>query len=205
MHDIYSNDITHTPAPSSGPVSAMHRRVLVTGGSGFIGSHLVEALVQRGADVHCMLLSGDPAPNLDGVRHAIRIHRANLAESAQVDAVVRAARPEVVMHLAAIGVTDVHVDPALAARVNVEGTLNLLGALDGDYRVFVNTGTCHEYGSNEPPFREDQDPRPTLPYAITKTAVSDCHRAPVCRLWTAPGQQHLYPGLHPGRAAGRGL
>ena len=162
---------SQAPVPSSGPVSAMHSRVLVTGGSGFIGSHLVEALVQRGADVHCMLLSGDPAPNLDGVRQAIRIHRANLTERDQVDAVVRAARPEVVMHLAAIGVADVHVDPALAARVNVEGTLNLLGALDGDYQVFVNTGTCHEYGSNEPPFREDQDPRPTLPYAITKTAV----------------------------------
>jgi UDP-glucose 4-epimerase len=56
-------------------------------------------------------------------------------------------------------------------RVNVEGTLNLLRVLDGDYRAFVNTGTCHEYGDNEPPFREDQDPRPELPYAITKTAA----------------------------------
>jgi nucleoside-diphosphate-sugar epimerase len=55
--------------------------------------------------------------------------------------------------------------------VNVEGTLNLLQALEGNYRVFVNTGTCHEYGDNEPPFREDQDPRPVLPYAITKTAA----------------------------------
>jgi nucleoside-diphosphate-sugar epimerase len=59
----------------------------------------------------------------------------------------------------------------LATRVNVEGTLNLLQALDGNYRVFVNTGTCHEYGDNAPPFDEDQNPRPRLPYAITKTAA----------------------------------
>jgi UDP-glucose 4-epimerase len=149
----------------------MHSPVLVTGGSGFIGSHLVETLVQRGADVHCLLLPADPAPNLNGVRCAIHIHRGDLGEREQVEAVVRAVRPETVLHLAAVGVADVNVEPALAVRVNVEGTLNLLAALDGDYRVFVNTGTCHEYGSNEPPFREDQDPRPALPYAITKTAV----------------------------------
>jgi UDP-glucose 4-epimerase len=58
-----------------------------------------------------------------------------------------------------------------AAQVNIEGTLNLLLALNGNYRVFVNTGTCHEYGDNQPPFTEDQDPRPELPYAITKTAA----------------------------------
>jgi len=80
-------------------------------------------------------------------------------------------RPGLVFHLAATGATDIHVTPALAVRVNIEGTLNLLAALDGRYRAFVNTGTCHEYGANDPPFREDQDPRPELPYAISKTAA----------------------------------
>jgi nucleoside-diphosphate-sugar epimerase len=84
---------------------------------------------------------------------------------------VTAARPSVVFHLAAVGATNVHVSPSLATRVNVEGTINLLEALNGEYRVFVNTGTCHEYGDNQPPFSEDQDPRPKLPYAITKTAA----------------------------------
>jgi UDP-glucose 4-epimerase len=152
-------------------MDAMTDRVLVTGASGFIGSALVEALVQRGAEVHCLLLPGDPAPNLDGVRQEVRIHCADLADQTAIEAVVSATRPQVVLHLAAVGVTDVHIDPALAVRVNVEGTLHLLAALDGDYRVFVNTGTCHEYGRNDPPFGEEQDPRPELPYAITKTAA----------------------------------
>ena len=162
----------------------MADRILVTGGSGFIGSTLVETLVERGVDVHCLLLPGDAAANLEAVRHAVHIHRANLANLESVQEVVDAAQPDAVLHLAAIGVTDIRVDPALAVRVNVEGTLNLLAALDGNYRVFVNTGTCHEYGSNEPPFREDQAPRPELPYAITKTAAWHfCQRLYRTRHW----------------------
>lgn len=159
-------------------------RTLVTGASGFIGSTLVEALVERGTDVHCVLLPDDPARNLDRVRQTVSLHRADLVDRQAIESIVRTVRPEAVLHLAAIGVTDVHVDPALAVRVNVEGTLNLLCALDGRYRVFVNTGTCHEYGDNEPPFREDQDPRPELPYAITKTAVWHfCRRLHETRQW----------------------
>ncbi|MBN1581115.1 MAG: NAD-dependent epimerase/dehydratase family protein [Anaerolineae bacterium] len=146
-------------------------RVLVTGGSGFIGSFLVETLLQRGADVHCLLKPGDPAHNLASIRGEIQVYRADLNNLDVVQLVARDARPEVVFHLAAAGVTNVHIDPALVSRVNIEGTLNLLKALAGSYRVFVNTGTCHEYGSNEPPLREDQVPRPELPYAIAKTAV----------------------------------
>jgi nucleoside-diphosphate-sugar epimerase len=159
-------------------------RFLVTGASGFIGSTVVEMLVQRAADVHCLLLPGDSAPNLDEVRQDVRFHRADLTDKGPVRSIVRAVQPEAILHLAAVGVTDVNVDPAWAVQVNVEGTLNLLQALDGDYRVFVNTGTCHEYGDNEPPFREEQDPRPELPYAITKTAVWHfCRRLHKTRGW----------------------
>jgi UDP-glucose 4-epimerase len=101
----------------------------------------------------------------------IQIHRADVTDRDALQAVADKTRPELVFHLAATGATDIHVPPALAVRINVEGTLNLLAALDGCYRAFVNTGTCHEYGAHEPPFREDQDPRPELPYAITKTAA----------------------------------
>jgi UDP-glucose 4-epimerase len=101
----------------------------------------------------------------------IQIYRADVTDRDALQAVADKARPEFVFHLAATGATDIHVPPARAVRVNIEGTLNLLAVLDGRYRAFVNTGTCHEYGANEPPFREEQDPRPELPYAITKTAV----------------------------------
>ena len=146
-------------------------RVLVTGASGFIGSFLVETLVRRGAVVHCLLRPSSSTRHLRVVLDSIQIHRAGLTESEALAEAAAAAHPETVFHLAATGATDVHVSPLWATQVNVEGTLNLLQALDGDYRVFVNTGTCHEYGDNPPPFCEGQDPRPELAYAITKTAA----------------------------------
>lgn len=158
--------------------------VLVTGASGFIGSALTERLVDMGTQVHCLLLPDDPGTHLQRTRDRVQIHRADLVDQEDLERVIREVQPETILHLAAVGVTDINVDLALAVRVNVEGTLNLLHALDGAYKVFVNTGTCHEYGSNEPPFRETQDPRPELPYAITKTAVWHfCQRLYHTRRW----------------------
>ena len=153
------------------PETAARERVLVTGASGFIGSALVDELVRRGKEVHCLLRPGGQARYLAAVSSRICVHSVDLSNADGVRDAVSASQPEVVFHLAAVGVTDVTVDPALAVEVNVVGLLNLLAALRGRFRVFVNTGTCHEYGSGEPPFREDQDPRPELPYAITKTAA----------------------------------
>jgi UDP-glucose 4-epimerase len=162
----------------------MKVRALVTGAAGFIGSFLVEELVHQGADVHCLLRPSSSPQHLTSVLDKVSIHRADLVDEAAVGEAVRHARPEVIYHLGAMGATDIHISPACAVRVNVEGTLNLLSALDGDYRVFVNTGTGHEYGDNEPPFREDQDPRPELPYAITKTAAwRFCRRLYETRGW----------------------
>ncbi len=174
--------LASVPSPTEHAVRGT--RYLLTGASGFIGSHLAETLVARGATVHCLLLPGDAAPNLAAIRDRIQTHRADLLDADALLRVVRAALPEVVMHLAAVGVTDIHIDPALAVRVNVEGTLNLLSALDGAYRVFLTVGTCHEYGDNHPPFREDQPPRPSSPYAITKTAAWHfCQRLHASKGW----------------------
>lgn len=165
-------------------MGAVTGRVLVTGGSGFIGSHLVEELRRCGSQVHCLLMPGDPATNLDAIRSDVHIEHADLTDRDAVRQVVQAVRPEVVFHLAAAGVTDANADPAWVVRVNVEGTLNLLEALNGNYRTFVNTGTCHEYGRGEPPFREDQAPRPELPYAIAKAAAWHfCNRFAGTRGW----------------------
>ena len=149
----------------------MAERVLVTGGTGFIGAALVSALLERGAEVHCALRPRHQSAPLGPEWRPVHVHYADLADKAALQKAVDAARPDAVVHLAAVGVQDVHIDPGLAVQVNILGTLNLLAVLHGDYRVFVNTGTCLEYGSNDPPFHEDQDPRPELPYAITKTAA----------------------------------
>src|SRR3990167_4453089 len=80
----------------------MSRKVLVTGGASFIGSHVVERLVRRGNDVSVVddLSSGD-LENLKEVRYDVDFMRENLLDLCAVEKVFRLSRPEVVYHLAA--------------------------------------------------------------------------------------------------------
>lgn len=160
----------------------MIRRVLVTGGAGFIGSHVAEALLRRGCQVTIL-------DNLDDF-YAESRKRANLREVAQiggyefaeadicdagaVDAAVERARPEAVIHLAArAGVRPSIEQPGLYERVNVAGTLNLLeAARKFQVENFVFGSSSSVYGeSGKVPFSESEvQMRPISPYAATKLA-----------------------------------
>jgi UDP-glucose 4-epimerase len=143
--------------------------ILVTGATGFIGPHLVRRLVAAGARVACTLESEAQRRDLPAVAAG---HVANLRDRRAVDAAVRAVRPALVFHLAAVGVTEFGVDPITAVQVNVGGTLNLLRALEGTgYRRFLFVGTSHEYGDGPSPFCEEQPPAPTNVYAASKSAA----------------------------------
>ena len=142
------------------------KRVLVTGAGGFIGSHLVRALLARGAEVYAMSAS---VSSLLPVRLAdvwadIHIVEANVADRSAMDAMAKTVKPEYVAHLAAfthVGKSFRRVDENIAT--NIQGTVNLLQALDGNYERFVYTGTSEIYGDIPAPFREDAQGQPSLP------------------------------------------
>lgn len=149
-------------------------RVLVTGASGFIGSHLTRRLVDEGADVHALTsaVSAVYPARLVGLRDRLTLHEGNLIDRSAMDAVVARARPEIVWHLGAythVGKSWQRVDECIQA--NVQGTVNLLQALDGrGYRRFVYTGTSEIYGDVDVPFREDAPVNPISPYSVSKYA-----------------------------------
>ena len=151
------------------------RRVLVTGGAGFIGSHLTRALVDLGADTHVLTstVSSVYPHRLRGLRSSITTHEGNFIDSTAMAAIVRAVRPEIVFHLGAythVGKSWQRIDECIQA--NIQGTVNLLQALDGTgYERFVNAGTSEIYGTIDVPFREDDCPRPVSPYAVSKHAA----------------------------------
>ena len=158
-------------------------RVLVTGGAGFIGSHVVEALLERGDEVHVV----DDLSNgrRENVPAAATLHIHDIREP--LDGIVRAAQAERVVHLAAQADVRVSVArPAFDAAVNVAGTANVLEAArqTGARVVFASTGGAI-YGECTRPAREDDPCLPLSPYGAAKLA-GEGYLGAFGRLYEAP-------------------
>jgi UDP-glucose 4-epimerase len=146
-------------------------RAVVTGGAGFIGSALVDALVRRGDEVHVVddLSSG----RREQVSEAATLHVRDIAEP--LADVFAEARPEVVFHLGAqIDVRASVADPAADGRSNVLGTIRVLEAAnDHDAQVvFASTGGAI-YGECDGPATEDAPRLPLSPYGTSKLAAEE--------------------------------
>jgi UDP-glucose 4-epimerase len=155
-------------------------RILVTGGAGFIGSHVVERLLDAGHDVSVVdNLQRGSRENIAGpIDQGVRLHEIDI-RAPELRSVLADERPEVVMHLAAQ--VDVRVsvaDPVLDADVNVSGSLNLLeGArVAGTRKVIVTSSGGCIYGEPKPdamPVKETYRGTPESPYGISKRVLHD--------------------------------
>ena len=150
---------------------------LVTGGAGFIGSHLVDALVARGDDVTVLDdLSTGRWENLSGaLNRGARLYTASVTDAPAVERVVAAAGPAAIFHLAAqIDVRHAIADPARDATVNLLGTVTMLEAARRhgvDRFVLASTGGAIYGDAAEIPTPETAPPRPGSPYAASKAAA----------------------------------
>ncbi len=148
-------------------------KVLVTGGAGFIGSHLVESLLRLGYEVRVMdNLSTGRLENLKAVRDEVEFLESDVRDFAQCKLACKGI--EKVWHLGALGSVPRSVaDPLTTHEVNLTGTLNmLLAARDAGVERFVFASSSSVYGANpELPREENQHPMPMSPYANTKLAA----------------------------------
>lgn len=143
---------------------------LVTGGAGFIGSHIVDGLVREDQTVSVLdnLFAGS-RDNLAGVEGRVAFY---LRDIRDLDSI----RPcflgvDYVIHLAALPSVPRSIrDPETSTHVNINGTLNvLLAARDAGVKRLVFASSSSIYGDNpQLPRREDQEPQPLSPYALTK-------------------------------------
>jgi|SRR5579884_94805 len=159
-------------------------RAIVTGGAGFIGSHVADALLARGDEVHVLddLSKGRRERVADGVE----LHVADIRDP---DAVFDRVEPALVFHLAAQADVRVSVErPAYDADVNVLGTLRILEAArrSGARLVFASTGGAI-YGECDGPAPETAERRPLAPYGTSKLAGEE-YLATWNRLY---GTQHV--------------
>jgi UDP-glucose 4-epimerase len=140
-------------------------RAIVTGGAGFIGSHVVDALLERGDEVH--VLDDLSTGKRERVAEGARLHVADIRAP---DEVFDTVRPDVVLHLAAQVDVQASVErPDHDADVNVLGTLRVLEAArrHGAKIVFSSSGGA-VYGECDGPVSETADRRPLAPYGASK-------------------------------------
>lgn len=148
----------------------MERRILITGGAGFIGSHLVERLIARQERVE--VLDSLARGRRDWLPAGVDLYEVDLRDRESVRRVVEGLRPEVVVHLAALHfIPDVDGAPELARQVNVEGTRNLLSALAAAPPLFLLfASTAAVYPDRAGPIPESCPPAPLDLYGKTKVA-----------------------------------
>jgi UDP-glucose 4-epimerase len=143
-------------------------RVLVTGGAGFIGSHIVDLLIQRGHDV--AVLDDLSSGRRENVNPRANLIRGDIAEAGRV---VRTFQPNAICHQAAQPSLLRSVqEPIFDATTNILGTLAVIDAARavGAYVVMASTSAVYAEDAAQP-YAEDAPKRPTRPYGIAKLAA----------------------------------
>ena len=195
-------------------------RIAITGGSGFVGLAAAEALVQHGHDVTLLDLSPPPADFAShGALRQTRFHRADVRDAGALGQALATARPDVLIHMAALTANDAMEKTAAAAiiAVNVGGTATVIeaAARQGCRRI-ISLSSIAVYGARGGDFggRESIDEttsrRPDTLYGITKSAAEDVARrlaelhgldltilrlGPIFGAWEHPGDAR--PDLSP--------
>lgn len=150
-----------------------NKRVLITGGVGFIGSHLVNRLLQANAKVAVLIRETTNSWRVQDKVKEIKVFKADICNQSDVLQIVQHFAPHYIFHLAAYGVNSKQRNDLNAVQINVLGTMNIVKAANevGCERV-INIGSSSEYGDKRAAIREDEVLSPVDIYGSTKAAAT---------------------------------
>jgi len=149
----------------------MRTRILVTGATGFLGSHVVRSLAATDGEVYALARQAADRWRLTELGGRILWVEGDLSEPNSIVQAVKSVFPAVVIHCAAYGVDNRQQDGQMAIKVNILGTQALLDAsLSAKVQRFIHTGTCFEYGPIDHPIDEKETLEPVTNYGASKAA-----------------------------------
>lgn len=181
------------------------RTVFITGGAGFVGSHLVRRLADRGDAVSVLVKQTTDLWRIEDLLPRLKVFYGDLNDSVALAQIVRDAEPTEIFHLAASTIrSGIAAADEEVIRTNFLGTVNLLKSLqDTPYRCFVHAGSFLEYGIKRGSVKESDRCEPMDVYSISKLsatlygqAVAAAHGKPILTLRTFTPYG---PGMQPGR------
>jgi UDP-glucose 4-epimerase len=154
------------------------QRILITGGTGFIGSHLTRRLIAAGHEVHVLHRPNGNLSRVEGLK-TIRLWECDLLDADRLNAVLGSVRPQTIYHLAGDS-TLRHLDPTLAGVKesidrNIRSSINLFVAANAylpDLALLIRPGGLEEYGRGPVPYTESQREQPVSPYSASQVAVT---------------------------------
>jgi GDP-4-dehydro-6-deoxy-D-mannose reductase len=152
-------------------------KALITGISGFAGSHLAEFLIEKGYEVFGTFFDKSTFSNLNGFVNKIKLYRCDIRNYDALKNVIEDVKPNEIYHLAAISFVPTSLkEPKLTFDTNLYGTLNLYQAvIDLEMNpIILFVGSADEYGivnENDLPIKEECLLKPMNPYSISKTSA----------------------------------
>jgi len=147
-------------------------RILITGGTGFIGANFVHKFVLSKDEVHVFKREDSDLWRIENIKKDIFLHDVDLADSVCIEKIVSEIKPEHILHFASYGTRQgKEQDTKKTIDTNLLGTINILNACAKvGFSSFINTGSSSEYGEKNSPMKETDILEPNNLYGVTKAA-----------------------------------
>jgi len=148
------------------------KKILITGGTGFIGANFVHTFSARGEEVHVLKRKESSIDRIGDIKNRLFFHDVELSDTVRLEAILKEIKPDHILHFAAYGThQDVEQDIQKTIETNLLGTINLLNTCAKiGFSSFINTGSTSEYGRKEHPMKETDVLEPNNLYGVTKAA-----------------------------------